>query len=229
MKPRRKQNEDGGVMQQQDVEIAERAARNAAQSGDAYDELLADGIQYGSQDDTRRAARAFREAIALRPDKPDAYFNLGSALARSAHYVEAAQRFLEGRERCQLGSERWAQATSWAFCMLAHETCAEVAKPEWWSDEGLKALSASVVRASPNEMIAHRMRAMVLSGLSEDAWEEGPRSAAELREAATHFDRAAALENAPAVRAPLAERAFWCRQAVGIWCELKIPSNRPLF
>ena len=46
------------------------AARRAAQTGDAYDELLAEGARYGSQQDTRRAARAFREAIALRPDSP---------------------------------------------------------------------------------------------------------------------------------------------------------------
>ena len=36
------------------------------------------------------------------------------------------------------------------------------------------------------------MRADVLSG-EGCAWEAGPRSAAELREAAAHFDRAAAL------------------------------------
>ena len=35
--------------------------------------------------------------------------------------------------------------------------------------------------------------------------------AAELREEATHFDRAAALCLAPAMKAALAERATWCR------------------
>ena len=34
--------------------------------------------------------------------------------------------------------------------MLAQEECVEVSKPEWWNDEGLKALSARVVRAAPN-------------------------------------------------------------------------------
>ena len=47
---------------------------------------------------------------------------------------------------------------------------------------------------------ARSMRAMVLIGLS-DACEVGPRSAAELREAATHFNRAAVLCDAPAVKA----------------------------
>ena len=40
----------------------------------------------------------------------------------------------------------WAQATALAFGMLVQEACDEVAKPEWWSDEELKALSARVVR-----------------------------------------------------------------------------------
>ena len=92
------------MVQQQDREAAEGAARHAAQSGDAWDELMAEGIRYRSQQDTRRSARAFREAIALRPDQPNAYFNLGTALANSAHRVEAAQRYLEAKERYSEGS-----------------------------------------------------------------------------------------------------------------------------
>ena len=38
-----------------------------------------------------------------------------------------------------------------------------------------------------------------------------PRSAAELKEAATHYDRAAALSPAPAGKASLAGVADWCR------------------
>ena len=55
------------------------------------------------------------------------------------------------------------------------------------------------------------MRAMVLGGLPAGAWEAGPRSAAELREAAAHFERAAALHPVPAIKAHLAEGAAWCR------------------
>ena len=99
--------------------------------------------------------------------------------------------------------------------MLAQEACAEVAKPEWWSDEGLKALSARVVRAAPDELQAHQMRAMVLRGQSGAPWGAGPRSAAELREAAAHYDRAAALCSAPAVKAELADKVAWCRSLAG--------------
>ena len=60
------------------------------------------------------------------------------------------------------------------------------------------------------------MWASVLCG-QLDSWEAGPRSAAELREAATHYERAAALSPAPVVKAELAEDAAWCRgQADGM-------------
>jgi len=124
--------------------------------------------------------------------------------------VEAAQRFLEAKERYPVGSEGWAQATAMACIMLMQDACAEVAKPEWWNDEELKALFARVVRAAPDDMQAHQMRAAVLSGM-EATWEVGPRSAAELREAATHWERAAALASAPAVKARLADAAVSCR------------------
>ena len=110
-------------------------------------------------------------------------------------------------------SSRWccAEATAQAFNALVQEACVEVAKPGWWNDEGLKALSASVVRAAPGELRANRMRAIVLRGHCP-AWEVGARSAAELREAAAHWERAAALCPAPAVKADLASEAAACRR-----------------
>ena len=57
---------------------------------------------------------------------------------------------------------------------------------------------------------ANEMQAMVLTGQSL-AWEAKPRSAAELMEAATHFDRAAALCPAFAGKAHLTGHAAWCR------------------
>ena len=191
-------------MQRRNRELAEREARIAARTGDAYYELLAKGIQYQSKQDYRRAGKAYREAIALRPDKPTAYFNLGTVLSNSGHVVEAAQRHLEAKERYPVGSENWAQATAWAFDMLRQNECAEVAKPEWWNDEGLKVLSARVFRVAPNNVSANLMRATVLGGVSYGVWEAGPRSAAELKEAAAHWDRSAALCDAPAGKAEFA-------------------------
>ena len=82
---------------------------------------------------------------------------------------------------------------------------------EWWSDEELKALSARVVRAAPDYLATNRMRAEVLTG-QHSAWEAAPRSAAELMDAATHFDRAAALHPAPAAKAGLTSNAALCRR-----------------
>ena len=62
------------------------------------------------------------------------------------------------------------------------------------------------MRAAPNDDAANEMRALVLGGRSS-AWEAGPRTAAELEEAATHYDRAAALHPAPAMKAALARLA----------------------
>ena len=211
VKTQRNLQDDGGVLQQRAREAAERQARLAAQSGDAYSKLVAEGMRYGSKHDWRRAARTYREAIALRPDEPCAYASLGGMLMNSGHYVEAAQRYLEAKERYLVGSERWAGATANAFHMLRHTECVEVAKPEWWKDEELKALSARVVRTLPNDMTANQMRAVVLSGLYGDVWEAEPRSAAELKEAAAHFDRIAALHPAPAMKARFAGRADVCR------------------
>ena len=120
--------------------------------------------------------------------------------------------YLDAKERYPVDSERWAEATAMAFSMLRRKECDEVAKPEWWNDEGLKALSARVVRAAPNDVAANQMRAIVLRGQC-GAWEAGPRSSAELKEAAAHFERAAALCNIPAQKASFAISADLCRRA----------------
>ena len=205
-------DEGGGVSQQRNREVAEEQARLAAQTGDEYNELLSEGLRYTSKLDYRRSARAYREVIALRPDEPEAYYSLGAVLTNSGHKVEAAQSFLGAIERLPVGSKLWARATAWAFDLLRERECDEVATPAWWNDEGLKALSARVVRAAPNGLAANTMRAVVLSGLSDGAWELGPRSAAELREVAAHFERAAALCDAPPGKAELARLAGVCAQ-----------------
>ena len=66
-----------------------------------------------------------------------------------------------------------------------------------------------------SDKTANQMRALVLMG-QNPGWEAGRRSAAELREVAAHFDRAAALCPAPAAKAALAEDAAWCRSKAGV-------------
>ena len=116
-----------------------------------------------------------------------------------------------------MGSERWSAATARTFNMLRLPPCGEVAKPEWWNDTELKALSARVVRAAPNDVAANAMRADVLSGAG-GVCVVGPRSAAELKQAAAYYERAAALQDAPAIKAQLAGNAYACRRQARLWC-----------
>ena len=113
-----------------------------------------------------------------------------------------------------MGSDGWAKATAHAFNVLLH--VAEVAKPEWWNEEGLKALPARVARAAPNHQVAIGMRANVLSGRGGATWGRRPSSAAEFKEAAAHFDRAAALTNAPTVKGQRAGLADHCRRLAAL-------------
>ena len=58
------------------------------------------------------------------------------------------------------------------------------------------------------------MRARVLGG--RYGAEPGPRSVAELIEAATHYERTAALHPAPAAKAEFAKLAARCRREAGV-------------
>ena len=89
-----------------------------------------------------------------------------------------------------------------------------VAERQFLEAEELKALSARVMRAAPDDAAAHQMRALVLLGLS-CPWEVGSRSVAELMEAATHYERTAALCDAPAGKAHFARMAMLSRSEAG--------------
>ena len=71
---------------------------------------------------------------------------------------------------------------------------------------------------APNDVGAIDMRAAVLSGQFYGAREAAARSAAELKEAAMHYDRAAALHPAPAGKAHLACLAARCRRQAVAMC-----------
>ena len=201
--------EDDGVVQQRQHKTAELQARLAEHLGDNYSKLVADGARYASKHDWRNAVRTYREAIALRPDDPVNYLNLGAVLSNSGHPVEAVPLCLEAMERFPVGSEPWGRATASAYMELGQEQCDRMAKPEWWNEEGLKALSARVVRAAPNNVPANQMRAAVLANPGGGgAWQTtGRRSGAELSEGATYYRRAAALSPAPAMKAAFARKA----------------------
>ena len=55
---------------------------------------------------------ALRSALALSPNEPSMYYNLGVALTRSGGYMEAEQRFLEAKDLYAVGSEDWNDAVA---------------------------------------------------------------------------------------------------------------------
>ena len=99
--------------------------------------------------------------------------------------------FLKAMELEEDGTEHWAVSVAQAFDLLKHPVCDEVPKPEWWNDEALKALSARVVALAPDKPESCSMRAGVLGGdaLSKAPWYAAPRTAAEIKEAATWYRR----------------------------------------
>jgi len=192
---RREDHNAGGVLQQRDREAAERSARLAESTGSEYMRLLAEGARHVADQNCHKADKTLRKAIALEPGQPAAYFNLGATLGSSGRIAEAAPLYLQAAARFPEGSAGWADSIAEAFDKLRLTECAEVAKPRWWNDEALKTLSKAVLRATDSQ-VGHAMRAEVLAG-QHLTWESGPRSAADLKEAATHFERAVQLNPTP--------------------------------
>ena len=194
------QENDGQVaMQQENRKVAEHQARNAERSGSEYMRLLADATRHVAEANFGPAEVAFRKAIALDSGPPSAYHNLGCICSNEGRSAEAAHNFLQAATRFSEESWEWAESTALAFGNLLSPECHEVAKPEWWNDEALRALSKTVARvASAAEghhgcrLNGHVMRMKVLSG-QYPGWQLGPRSAADLNEAATHAGLAAQL------------------------------------
>ena len=153
-----------------------------------------------AEGDHNAAAKAWRKIIKKWPDLPTPYFNLAIGLNRSDRSVESAQMFLKAMELYEDGTKYWAESAAGAFDLLKHPDCCQMTKPEWWNDEGLTALSARVVAVAPDMSQSCFMRARVLSGdaLSESPWNAGPRTAAEIKEAATWYRRAAMVTHTPA-------------------------------
>ena len=200
-------------------EQAETQARIAAQSGDAYDELIAESQQYISKDDWRRAARAAREAIALSPDMPN--------------------RVLQPRcSAQQLGVLRgggaavpWGQgALSGGLAGLGtgHYNGLQLADARGVRRGGQAGRGGTtrgsrrcrrgyLVREAPDDGVAHQMRANVLCGQCTTVLGRqglAQRRSLRRRPRRTHYERAAALHPVPprAAKALFAGRAGWCRR-----------------
>ena len=126
---------------------------------------------------------------------------VSAPLSRVAGFLPgAAAACMHAMDRQVSGSREWAISAASAFDCLRREECRATSYPHWWSDEGIKALSARVLAAIPNgdfyRTDALEMRGRVLSG-REAGWEAAERTPAELREASGCFGAAAAVEPSP--------------------------------
>jgi len=188
-----------GTEPDRDRSIAEAAARRAEATGDEYDKRFAAAVAHMAEGDFNAAAKAWRKIIKEWPGAPGAYRNLAVSLQHAGRLVEAAPLSLKAMELYKDGTEHWAHSAATAFNLLKTYDCDEVPKPDWWNDEGLKALSARVVVLVPNQQEACAMRAYVLSGdvIPKDQWKVGPRTAAEIKEAAFWYRRAAMATRTP--------------------------------
>eukprot|EP00964_Phaeocystis_antarctica_P077760 scaffold48314_cov51-Phaeocystis_antarctica.AAC.3 len=176
----------------------------AAQTGGRYEELMAEGMRYGSKDDYRREAKSHREAIALR----------GPARARARGVLQPRYSALRLGAPCggRTAVPRCQGAHAGGFGGLGKGHCM-----------GLRQAAAEGVQRGGQPAVVERRGAQGTRrcrrgfcgwrrtrSMSGGAWEVGPRSAVELKEAATHFDRSAALCDAPAWKVELSRLAGLC-------------------
>ena len=200
-----------GTLLDNDRSIAEKMSRCAEATGDEYCKRFAAAMALSAECELSAAAKAWRKIIKEWPFKPSAYHNLATVLDRAGRVVEAAPMYLEGMKLYKEGTEDWATSAAAAFHVLKHPDCGEAPKPEWWNDEGLKALSTRVAAACAFPG-GYEMRAFVLCGdaLIDAPWNAGPRKAGEVKEAATWYRHAAMVAYAPAEKQRLEDLAHAC-------------------
>ena len=202
------------------TELNQRVAKQAAQlaeTGGEYEQLTVEGVSLCNAGDFSGSSRIFRRLIKMKPECPDAYMDLAVVMSRCSKVSQAVPLWLkamecyeaeakdEGSSAFQRGTSvvQWAQCVHKVFSWVVQEP--EVPTPEWWNDEGLKALSARVVNVLPDDWGALAMRAQVLSGHHFELdvyqrivqpWGAGPRTADDMKEAAVMFRRSAVSDDA---------------------------------
>ena len=201
-----------GTLLEEERSEAEEVARRAEETGSEYSKRLAPALALTAEGDYHAAAKAWRKMIKQWPEQPMPYRNLAVVLHQSCRYVESVQMYLKAMELYNDCTEGWADSAASAFDMLKTEDCDKMPKPEWWGDEALKALSARVVALAPDGHQPCNMRARVLCGdaLNTANWNVGPRTAAEIKEAATWYRRTAMLLRTPSNKLRHEELASMC-------------------
>ena len=176
-------------------------------SGESYKTTFAAATRAHLSGDYRKATKLLLKAIDIAPDlvaSADVCLHLGTVYGVSMDlpkaHAKAAAAYEQSYARAKVGSICSVQALSNAFKthLGTEEHGLTVPRPSWWTDKALLELSEEVAvyaawsdEQGKPDTTAWSMRAKVLAGLSLGTWTVEPRSAAQLREAATAFMRAA--------------------------------------
>jgi cytochrome c-type biogenesis protein CcmH/NrfG len=150
-------------------------------AADKYTQLWTQADQMLSRSNPRGAAEKAKDAIKLEPERPEAHFVLGNALAKTARHAQASLSYLAAMEHYKSGGMGWAHAACQAWDAREHavscasggsfsmkatifcecETCAELPeKPDWMSSpEELAAMSNLVILAAPDSAVSWNMHA----------------------------------------------------------------------
>ena len=212
--------------------------KRSASSSDPFVAALKAAEECRAAKENDKAVLALERASQIRPSDPRPYFHMAMLRTASSDCegaCKAALRAIElspGKHLGVLPSELkngvaevpkgiypqiGLRAAVMAFDLLIRAPCDAVARPSWWNDAALLAMSARALQDTPSSPYAISVRTHVLIGIMgvgqeqtagvvpARGWPLGGRSAAQLREAAGLLKVQAQLE---AVGSPKAAQAL---------------------
>ena len=132
-----------------------------------------------------KACKLLHRAIALAPEREQAYRNLATTYDACDDPVNAVKHYVLAADRAIVGTPLWAVDITSAFDLSLRSCVTQ--KPVWWNDTALLQLSGRALDAVKHEPEAWQlgalwMRAVCLLGAYQDAWDVGARSPQQLLE-----------------------------------------------
>lgn len=137
-----------------------------------YSALIKKGLHECGEGNLVHGAEIFKQCIALRPEQPVAYANLGHLLRDQGNFCSALPPLLKAVELFEEGSEQWATtaAVAWFSYSTDPTLCDEVpGLPEWVTQLASRLDMAERCAASaPSSMQCQAMLGMALAENKSD-------------------------------------------------------------
>eukprot|EP00966_Prymnesium_polylepis_P225816 5223172-Prymnesium_polylepis.1 len=203
------------------IQANDTNTRDGDATNDEYLTLCLEARHLIEAQQYKQAVKKLWKAVKLEPDQPAAYRGLHTAYGRCNDPVRSAENALRATElldnhRNYPGNaehREWALSLGSMINSLAHPSCTEVRRPEWWTLAQLDERTRLACDAASDDEQAWRMRGMVLLGL-ETELAPFPQHAATLREASSCLRRSLAIGSGqvadPAIRAVVETVAGFC-------------------